>query len=100
MQPHLRSEASCSEICKIMTPCWEVGSTETSWLRKRRRVGSLERLKPAVPDVGLAHPDVNSSPLSLLPHDGSPQGPALALILLLGFVPGDSTLVTHLRCSA
>lgn len=100
MQPRLKSETLCSEICKIMTPCWEVGSTETSWLRKRRDVGSLERLKRAVPDVGLAHPDVNSSPLSLLPHDGSPQGPTLALTLLLGFVPGDSMLVMHMGCSA
>ena len=99
MQPHLRSEALCSEICKIMTPCWEVGSTETSWLRKRRDVVSLERLKRAVPDVGLAHPNVNSSPLSLLPHDGPPQGPTLALILLLGFVPGDNMLVMHMRRS-
>lgn len=61
---------------------------------------SLERLKGAVPDVGvaLAYPDVHRGPLSVLLCGGTPQGPIPALILLLGFVPDDSTLAMGVRC--
>lgn len=81
-----------------MTPCWEEVSTETLWLRKKGDIMSLERLKQAVPDVGLAHPDVSRGHLSLLPRGGTSQGPMLALVLLLGCVPGDSALVMHVSC--
>lgn len=101
MAPRLRGGELGSGICQIMTPCWEVGSTEMSRLRKGRDALSPGRLRRAAPDAGvaLAYPDVNRSlppASSLLLHRGPSQGPALALILLLGFAP---VLVIHVVCS-
>lgn len=94
-------EELCSGICQIMTLCWEVGSTEMSPLRKRGDIMSPERLKRAVPDVGLAlaYPDATSGPFSLRPRGGTPQRSTPALILLLGFVPGDRLLMVLVRHS-
>ena len=88
----------CSGICKRVTPCWEVGGTEMSW--PQRDTVSLERLKWAVPDgVWLWLTQMfNRGPLLQLLGGGTPQGPTLVLILLLGFVSGDSMMVMHVRC--
>lgn len=45
MAPRLRGGELGSGICQIMTPCWEVGSTEMSRLRKGRDALSPGRLR-------------------------------------------------------